>query len=218
MIQKKNTVESFELLLRSEEVLGNIFPKDKYVLCLSDEDTHREYLTWLAAEVISILGRHPETIFSLNLDHQELEYAATFEMLQQLQPYNQQLTIEITEVAPVQRTNGYFNTINRAAFKKINELGFKIAIDDVGQGINSFGNLLKVKDFIKRIKFSTLHFNRDISKESLEAYISFMDSIATELHKEFVVEGIEDEDFANWLTENTAGFHQGYFYSMPESL
>jgi EAL domain-containing protein (putative c-di-GMP-specific phosphodiesterase class I) len=210
-------IESYELLLRGTGE-GNAFPQKSYISFLSDHEKHVQYMKWLRVELEQLFSEHPTMEFSINLDHQELEYEETYDFLRSLTDHTDQLTIEITEVSPIQRFNNYFSTIHVAAVKRIYDLGFRIALDDVGQGVNSFGNLLQVKNYIYRIKFSTLHFTNDIDSESLKRLILFFDSAAKEMHKDFVIEGVEDQEFAQWLKDNVSSFHQGYLYERPHEI
>ena len=132
--------------------------------------------------------------------------------------HTDQLTIEITEVPAVQRTGSYFSPLNVEAFKRISDLGFLIAIDDVGQGINSIGNMLQVQDYIYRIKFSILHFKNKVSEANLKQIIVLLGDICHDLGKEFVVEGIEEKGMAEWLEEHCSSLQQGYLYSKPQNI
>lgn len=210
-------VESYELLLR-ESFGGNAFPQKKFISFLVDHEKHMRYMKWLNVELKYLLTQHPNLEFSFNLDHQELEYEETFELLRSLAPYADRLAIEITEVSPIKRFNNYYSTIHVAAIKYIHELGFRISLDDVSQGVNSFGNLLQVKDYIYRIKFSAVPFAKTLCQDSLHQLILFFDSLAKELGKDFVVEGVEDVTFANWLKAQTTSHQQGYLYERPHEL
>jgi EAL domain-containing protein (putative c-di-GMP-specific phosphodiesterase class I) len=168
--------------------------------------------------LVRILASNPTTSFSLNIDPQELEYAETFTLFEELVEYKERLIIEITEKLPLQRNYSYFSSMNIEALKTIYQLGYQIALDDVGQGVNSLDNVIAVKDYIDIIKFSSLSFRRKISEESLHDIIVLFASIASHLEKTFVVEGIEDQEFASWLEENISCYHQGYLYSTPANI
>lgn len=207
---------SYELLLRSKE--GNTFPVNEFGKVVTDEELHKSYTLWFTETLVSILQNYPGYNFSFNLDHQELEYEDTFLMLQKLWKYRERLIIEITEIVPILRNTSYFTQINYAAFKQIKNLGFKIALDDVGQGMNSTGNLLQVLEMVDRIKFSTLIFQRSIDEAYMKKLIIFIADITYMAKKELVIEGIEDSVFSNWVNENITQYHQGYFYSKPQNI
>ena len=76
-------------------------------------------------------------------------------------------------------------------------MGFKIALDDVGQGINSLGNMLRLLDIVDRVKFSTLNF-RYIGYLNVQVFLSMIAKITSKAGKELVVEGIEEAQFSSW--------------------
>lgn len=211
-------VESYELLLRSNMEGSCGFPKEEYIECVTNQELHKKYIQWLEVTLKKIFERNIKVKYSLNLDHQELEYVETFDLLESLKKYSNQLTIEVTEVPAIRRKGSYFNSFNIEAFKRINNMGFDIAIDDVGQGINSIGNLLQVKNYIYRIKFSILHFKGKISDDNLKQLIIVIGNLCRDLSKEFVVEGIEQEGTAHWVEKHNSSLQQGYLYSKPEEV
>lgn len=212
-------LDSYELLLRGGA--DDVFPSVEYGEYITDHETHIEYIEWLKGELLGILQRHPDVKMSFNLDHQELEYEETFDLLESLCGYANQLIVEITEVSPVIRAEGYtgyFKLINVKAFRMIHAMGYQIALDDVTDGMNSIGNLIAVSEFVSRVKFSIVNFHDVISDETIKKLILFVDSFTNEYQKEFVVEGVEDEELAKWLRENTTSLQQGYLYSKWEKL
>ena len=104
------------------------------------------------------------------------------------------------------------------AFKKIAQYGYQIALDDIGQGINSLDNVLELKNYFQIVKFSALSFQKKVSEDILQKIIVLFASIAVQLDKTFVVEGIENQKFASWLETNVCCYHQGYLYSTPEKI
>lgn len=207
----------YELLLRKKES-ESIFPEDFHLSIISDLDKHWLYMYWLKKTLIKILENNPKKIFSLNLDPQELEYDSTFLLLEELRRYKHQLIIEITETPPLKRNYPYYSVINEDALKKIIQFGYTVSIDDVGQGINSLSAMFKMKNYFHIIKFSTMVFRKTTSEETLKQIIKLFASIAIQLDKLFVVEGIENQEFAQWLETNISCYHQGYLYSIPKRL
>ncbi|THE12886.1 EAL domain-containing protein [Enterococcus hirae] len=214
---KTREIIFFELLLRKEED-ENIFPKDSYLFMLSHQEEHKRYVKWLQKTLIQILETNPDKRFSFNLDPQELEYEETFVLLEELRKYKKRLIIEITEKPPMKRNYPYFSSVNVEAFKKIVRLGYQIALDDIGQGINSLDNVLELKNYFHIFKFSALSFQKRVSEEILQKIIIIYADVARQLDKTFVVEGIENQKFAKWVETNISCYHQGYLYSTPEKI
>lgn len=213
-----NKVDSYELLLRINNNSANYFPKENHLKYVKEQRLHKKYTRWLKQTLQSILTTYPDVMFSFNLDHQELEYEETFQLLEDLQDYKRRLNVEITETVPLYRTSNYYHSINIDAFRKIAEMGYKVTLDDISEGMNSLGNLLQVKEYISRVKVSTLHFDCRIKEEELKKMLCFFSNMANFLSKELVIEGIEDASFASWLKDNISGFHQGYFYAKPKDI
>lgn len=214
-IDKKNEVDSYELLLRKIETNTASFPQKDFIEFISDPVQHQAYTQWLQQTLKKILDAEPDLHYSLNIDHQELEYEDTFELLKNLSTYNQRLSIEITEIVPMKRSNYYFELFNKEGLEKIVELGFRIAIDDLGQGMNSITNMLSIKTYLYRVKFSLVHFKNCLSHENTKSLLLLMAKISFENDKEFVVEGIEDEKMSQWLINHNIYLHQGYLYNRP---
>jgi len=163
------------------------------------------------------LEAYPDINISFNLDHQELEYDETYVRLRKLLKFKSRITIEITETLPISRKTDYFSDINILAFKKLKSMGFKIALDDVGQGINSLGNMLRLLDIVDRVKFSTLNF-RYIGYLNVQVFLSMIAKITSKAGKELVVEGIEEAQFSSWVGENITQLQQGFLYSVPKII
>ena len=84
--------------------------------------------------------------------------------------------------------------------------------------MNSLDCALKLQDYFQIIKFSTLEFRKNVSDEKLQEIILRFAQVARQLEKTFVVEGIENQQFADWLEANISCYHQGYLYSIPENI
>lgn len=208
----------YELLLRQEGEAGNTFPKGAYESFIKNHDYHKSYSQWLENTLKELLYEESDNHYTLNLDHQELEYEETFTLLENLKPYRKHLSIEITETPVYDRSGGYFHNLNIMAFKYIASLGYKIALDDVTQGVNSIGNLLTVLPYISRVKFSLVHFKSCLNNALLVQLLLFLREFCNTFDKEMVVEGIENETTAQWLLEHNITIHQGYYYDLPSPI
>lgn len=210
-----NLEKSYELLLRHES--RDVFPVKEFGNIVSDHSKHENFIIWFTDSILSILEAYPDINISFNLDHQELEYDETYVRLRKLLKFKSRITIEITETLPISRKTDYFSDINILAFKKLKSMGFKIALDDVGQGINSLGNMLRLLDIVDRVKFSTLNF-RYIGDLNVQVFLSMIAKITSKAGKELVVEGIEEAQFSSWVGENITQLQQGFLYSVPKII
>ena len=214
---EKGEVNSYELLLRFQGGEGNYFPKNEYISCVVDPKLHRQYINWLENYLNRLMSNTENMVFSLNFDHQELEYPETIELLEKYRNYKKRLIIEITEIAPINREGGYFSFINISAIQKIHNLGFRIALDDISEGINSIGALYSIENYVDRVKFSTLNFRKVLDDKQLKDLIILLSHSLKISGKEFVVEGVDDISFSDWLQREIKCLQQGYLFSIPES-
>ena len=120
------------------------------------------------------------------------------------------LKLEVTESAVAS------NPDMRLALERCRELGAGISIDDFGTGISSLSQLkdlpfdtIKIdQSFLARHKNPQLNADGDVVLKSII-------SLARDLRRSVVVEGVETESDANWLKTLGCEFAQGFFFSQP---
>lgn len=207
----------YELLLRSKSERG--FPTVAYEILINDNELHYEYLNHLLELIEKIIDLHPDMKFSFNIDQQELEYLETLETLAQAsKKVKENLRIEITENAPTQRKSSYFVGFNTDAIKEIYNIGFEVVFDDLGVGNNSLGNLLKIKDYVYRIKWSRVHFENTMNESEIRIMAEFIAKISHRTGMKVVIEGIENEEFSNWLVKHDVMLQQGFYLDRPITI
>jgi EAL domain-containing protein (putative c-di-GMP-specific phosphodiesterase class I) len=97
--------------------------------------------------------------------------------------------------------------------KKLRRLGIQISIDDFGTGYSSLS-------YLHRFPFHILKIDRCFitrmlkNKESL-GIVKAIVTLATELHKEIIAEGVEEDEQRRILTDIGCQFAQGYLFSKP---
>lgn len=213
-----NQIE-YELLLRYGDPQNAHFPAELYEHFVESEEAYREYAGFLNESIPSILHANPGALFSFNIDQQELEYPELFEFLDNLsETQRQRLTIELTENAPIDHAGSYYASYNIEAIKKISDMGYKVAFDDIGSGINTFGNLCLSRDYISRVKWSYINLSKYVSWDQSSGLIKFLSEFADSNQLDFVVEGIENKKTADELCGLGIKFFQGYLYSKPEVI
>lgn len=120
------------------------------------------------------------------------------------------IQIEITETSVIENIEKAIRILN-----EMRELGIKLALDDFGTGYSSLTYLqtfpidvLKIdREFIKNISVGELKKENDI--------INAVISLAHSLDLEIIAEGIELEEQADYLLDNSCEYGQGYFYDRP---
>lgn len=210
---KRLAFKEYELLLRHRKDTG--FPNKKFSLLTCNSNQHAIYFESMVKTICLLLDKHPNTFFSFNLDQQELEYESTFLILS-LIPFSKRnyILLEITEVAPMHRNRCYGESINKKAFQRLYELGFKLALDDVGMGNNSIGNLNIVVPYLSRLKVSYQSLKKNLTENEVILQINLINALAKRHKLELVMEGVETQDLSNRLLLRGIAIQQGFLFSL----
>ena len=117
------------------------------------------------------------------------------------------LLIEITEDAVEKNLDVAMNNILQAK-----NLGFRIALDDIGAGYTSLINLCEYPlDVVKIDRDILLRTNKLRGKKLFWGIIS----LAHYLNLKVVCEGVETEDHNTLVTESECDYIQGWYYAKP---
>lgn len=96
--------------------------------------------------------------------------------------------------------------------KKIEDYGFECALDDFGSGFSNFDILTSIN--LDELKIDKSLF-RDFSNEKEKILIKHIVEIAHDLNIRTVAEGVENENYVNFLKEIGCDFVQGFYYYKP---
>ena len=98
--------------------------------------------------------------------------------------------------------------------KKIQEHGFKVAVDDFGSGYSSLHMLKKMPIDILKIdkSFLDVDMNMDIKDEIV---IRDVIGMGKHLNLQIIVEGVETQEQSDFLESIGCDIVQGYFYGRP---
>lgn len=118
------------------------------------------------------------------------------------------IEFEITETATAEDTERLICELG-----DLRKLGFTIAIDDFGTGYSSFARLLELPFDELKIDRSFVHHIR--SNENGRKLVPSLISLAHDLDKTVVAEGVEDADTQQFLADLNCDIAQGYFHSRP---
>ena len=118
------------------------------------------------------------------------------------------LIFEITETSAITNMQSAVSMVDR-----LHEIGCKLALDDFGSGVSSFGYLkslpvdyLKIDgQFIKNIDKS------DVDREMVKC----MQAVARLLNISTVAEFVENKEIETVLKSLDIDYAQGYYYSKP---
>jgi diguanylate cyclase (GGDEF)-like protein len=120
-----------------------------------------------------------------------------------------QVVIEITELQPVEDFELFVQSINH-----YRQMGFKVAIDDLGGGYNGLRIWSEVKpDFVKIDK----HFVLDLpANKDKQRFIETICALAKGLNTKVIAEGVEDEATLQALEAIGVDYVQGYLFKKPQ--
>jgi len=97
--------------------------------------------------------------------------------------------------------------------KLLNDLGVRLAIDDLGTGYSSLGQLYDLK--VNKIKIDESfidNVNENLNKSKI---VKAIISMAQSLNIELIAEGVEITQQLNFLKQNRCNMIQGYLLSKP---
>ncbi len=121
------------------------------------------------------------------------------------------LKVEITESSYIEE----FKAVNNAV-DTLQDLGFRIFMDDFGSGYSSLNMLTNVNIDVLKIDMMFLDLDEGNRKgfEILESVVK----MAKLLHLPVVVEGVETREQLEFLRQLNCDYAQGYFFYQPMSV
>ncbi len=142
------------------------------------------------------------------LTHPSFKNGQTLEFMNQLGLSPERVIIEITENQPT-----YDFVAMRGALLHYRSMGFKIAIDDLGEGFSSLRLWSELRpEFIK----IDMHFVQGVDTNPVKRqFLKSLQQIALSCGTEVIAEGIETEAELKVIKELGIAVGQGYFISRP---
>ncbi|MDT8424941.1 MAG: bifunctional diguanylate cyclase/phosphodiesterase [Methyloprofundus sp.] len=140
--------------------------------------------------------------------HPDFKKGETLRFLKENNISPDSVVIEITEQQPIDDFN-----IMRSALNHYRNMGFQIALDDLGAGYSSLRVWTELMpDYVKIDR----HFIQDINKDPVKLnFVRSIQSMASASNCQVIAEGIETE--AEFLAIESIGitFGQGYYFARP---
>ncbi|MDH4441820.1 MAG: bifunctional diguanylate cyclase/phosphodiesterase, partial [Rhizobium sp.] len=209
-------ITGFEALVRWQHPqLGFIAPPDivnaAQAMHLSERLTARIAGDACAlARQLPNLGLEGATV-ALNVSPREFALYSVADMLEAVTAFHAvcpaALEIEITEEAILDPA------LADAQLKRLEEAGYKLAVDDFGMGHSSLAYLISLK--VDRLKIDR-SFVKDVARsETNQKLITAMVSLGQSLNLDIVVEGVETQEDATVLARLGCTMAQGYLFARP---
>ncbi len=146
--------------------------------------------------------------FFVNLHHTDLNDEDLFDPNSALAQNSSRFVLEITERESLQAIADA-----RAKVAALRDLGFLIAMDDLGAGHNGLAAFAKLEpDIIKLDMLLVRGADREVKKRRL---IRLMSEFCAEENIDFIAEGVETRAELDALLESGCDLFQGYFLGKP---
>jgi sensor c-di-GMP phosphodiesterase-like protein len=205
-----------EALLRWSDDDGNPIAPDFFIRIAEERGFISEITAFVIRRSIEEIGdmlrKHSELTLSINIAAADLQGEALFELLdlhvRQAGILPRQVALELTERSTADMTQ------LREAFLRLHMEGYQVHIDDFGAGYSSLAYLHELA--VDAIKIDRA-FTRTIGTDAITASIlPQILALAVSLHVEVIVEGVETEEQAVYLTATGRVMQvQGWYYSRP---
>ncbi len=142
------------------------------------------------------------------LAHPSFKNGQTLEFMRCLNLDPSRVVIEITENQPT-----YDFEAMRDALLHYREMGFQIALDDLGEGFSSLRLWSELRpEFVK----IDMHFVQGVDQDPIKLqFLKSIQQIAESCGTQVIAEGVETESELRSVKEMGIGFGQGYFIARP---
>lgn len=190
---------------RDHEVYGHevlarwsTFPPDEVFRCAHERNLVPDLEKVLLDNIISIRNVIDGRLF-INL-HPTLPQPDKWNVLR-----NKNVILEITELTNIQYEG----------IKVLKDLGFKLALDDIGTGSATLENLTRLQpDYLKLDKILVQSQNVFARNSLIKAFVDH----ACRLNAKVIIEGIETLEQYNAAKDTGAHYGQGYFLGKPKLI
>ena len=204
-------ISDYEVLLRSKD--KKTLPAAIFEKIVNNESCNQMFWEWFTLEIKKVLTDKKVRV-DINIDPHQFLYQSTWDFLDKMVEYNQQITIEITERVSQELNlkKGLIDTV-----KHIKDLGYRVALDDISSGQYSFKVVQENIKGIDRVKLSLLIFNDDSTdSKTKNLFIMSWINFAKTNNVELVIEGIEDNIAAKEMLCHNIKLQQGFFWQVPQ--
>lgn len=215
-------VRGFEALLRWQLPDGERIPPNEFIPILEETGMIHVLGSWVITQACEDLSRMIQLRvidnrhwMSVNVSPiQLLDHSFTTRLqqsLSQTQINPSQLHIELTESSLMENSE-----FTLATLADIKQIGCHLSLDDFGVGYSSM-NYLRILP-IDTLKIDQSFIRNYEGDQSDKAIIRTMVSLAHNLSKKVVAEGVETKKVANFLKQRRCDYLQGYLYAKPMSF
>ena len=211
---KTKRIVSSEALSRWEDSSGEIIMPGKYIGVMEKSGLITKFDYYMFESVCDKLSKWAKTDFkeltiSCNFTRitiSEKDFVTKIKNIADRYEFDRsKLIMEITEDSIEKNLDVARNSIIKAK-----ELGFHIALDDIGSGYTSLINLCEYPIDIVKIDREVLQISK---KESGKKLFLGIISLIHNLNLKVVCEGVETEEQNTLVSESECDYIQGWYYS-----
>ncbi|HVY29489.1 MAG TPA: EAL domain-containing response regulator [Polyangiaceae bacterium] len=152
----------------------------------------------------------PRASIFINLHALDLMHDSLYLLHAPLAPFAERVVFEVTERASLQRIDDL-----RARISRLRDLGFRIAVDDLGAGYAGLSSFSQLEPDIVKLDMSLVR-GIDASPSKAALVRSMVQVCTQELRMSVVCEGVETAAERDTLHRLGAELLQGYLFAKPE--
>lgn len=213
--------EHYEVLLRLQTENGDLITPAQLIIAAERYNLMKDIDRWVISRAISFLSelqkksgsRIPR--LSINISGQSTtDPELPMFIKDQINEANidpASLVFEITETAAITNLQSAVELVNF-----LHEMGCKVALDDFGSGVSSFGYLKTIP--VDYIKIDGQFIKNIDTNEVDREMVKCMQAVANILGIELVAEFVETAGIVDVLRELDVDFAQGYYYCKPHPI
>jgi sensor c-di-GMP phosphodiesterase-like protein len=209
-------LEGAEVLIRWRKPDGSIVPPAQFIPLLESSglifDVTRALMHRVCREVGPAIGRRARQKVSFNLTARHFSDQALVADIRNIFDGSpialSQVVLEVTERQPLDNLTAARNVI-----AGLQELGVRVAIDDVGAGHGGLSYLLKLG--VDIIKIDKLFVDAIGSERHSAAIISSLVELARTMRMDVVAEGVESFAQVDYLRDQGIRLAQGFVFAPP---
>ena len=158
-----------------------------------------EKLKQLPPDVQLLVNLHPQDLFDSQLQDPQMPLSVVAN----------RIILEVTEHASI----GHRRDVERTA-QQLRNMGFGIAIDDLGAGHAGLNRLLYLRPSLVKLDMELV---RGIQFDSMQrTLVSTMIRLCEDLGIQIIVEGVETKEERDVLADLGCDLMQGYFFARPQ--
>ena len=156
------------------------------------------------ADGLLFINVHPRTMLAHD------EFWATIAQFPQGVRSPQETVFEVVEHSPAKSKD------LQRALEEVRSLGFKIAVDDLGEGAAGLRRLIEfAPDFAKIDRFFVDGIDRDRRRRSV---VGALVRLGEDLSTRIIAEGVERQEELDVLIDLGVTLAQGYYFGRPEEV